>query len=266
MSEYQYYEFQAIDRPLTAEEMSELRSRSTRARITPTSFVNDYAWGHFKGDEDAWMERYFDAFVYLANWGTHVLKLRLPKRLLDVATAKKYGGGDDGFVHETTEKVILTFMSQEDSEWVEGAGCLSSMVSVRDELARNDLRALYLAWLVPVQTGELRDEELEPPVPPGLGRLSPALESLAEFLRIDGDLLHAAAEMSQPRGNSDLDPEHVRTWVRKLPSEDTERLLAAFIVDAAPTLVSELQQRYLALRQMHARKRAFIERLGKAGL
>src|SRR3990172_11206452 len=41
MSEDQYYEFQAIDRPLTAEEMGELRSFSTRARITPTSFVND---------------------------------------------------------------------------------------------------------------------------------------------------------------------------------------------------------------------------------
>ncbi len=50
MSEYQYYEFQAIDRPLTAKEMSELRSYSTRARITPTSFVNDYSWGSFKGD------------------------------------------------------------------------------------------------------------------------------------------------------------------------------------------------------------------------
>jgi hypothetical protein len=41
MSEYQYYEFQAIDRPLSVKEMSELRSCSTRARITPTSFVND---------------------------------------------------------------------------------------------------------------------------------------------------------------------------------------------------------------------------------
>ena len=41
MSEYQYYEFQAIDRPLTEKEMRELRSYSTRARITPTSFVND---------------------------------------------------------------------------------------------------------------------------------------------------------------------------------------------------------------------------------
>jgi hypothetical protein len=55
VSEYQYYEFQAVDRPLTAKEMSVLRGYSTRARISPTRFVNDYSWGNFKGDEDAWM-------------------------------------------------------------------------------------------------------------------------------------------------------------------------------------------------------------------
>ena len=90
MSEYQYYEFQAIDRRLSTREMAELRSFSTRARITPTSFVNDYQWGDFKGDEDAWMEKYFDAFLYFANWGTRVLKLRLSSRLLDSATARLY--------------------------------------------------------------------------------------------------------------------------------------------------------------------------------
>ena len=63
MSEYQYYEFQAIDRPLTDKQMQTLRSYSTRARITHTSFVNDYSWGSFKGDEDAWMAQYFDAFL-----------------------------------------------------------------------------------------------------------------------------------------------------------------------------------------------------------
>ena len=78
MSEYQYYEFQSIDRRLTADEMSELRSFSTRARITSTSFVNDYQWGGFKGNEDAWMDKHFDAFLYFANWGTRILKLRLP--------------------------------------------------------------------------------------------------------------------------------------------------------------------------------------------
>jgi hypothetical protein len=118
MSEYQYYEFQAIDRPLTGKEMSELRSYSTRARITPTSFVNDYAWGSLKGNEDAWMEKYFDAFLYLANWGTHVLKLRLPSRLLDPAVAKGYCGGDSAFVREKEGKVILSFVSEDE----EGGG------------------------------------------------------------------------------------------------------------------------------------------------
>jgi hypothetical protein len=40
MSEYQYYEFQALDRPLTQREMRELRKYSTRATITDTRFVN----------------------------------------------------------------------------------------------------------------------------------------------------------------------------------------------------------------------------------
>ncbi len=40
MSEYQYYEFVAIDQPLSADEQAELRAISTRALIAPTSFVN----------------------------------------------------------------------------------------------------------------------------------------------------------------------------------------------------------------------------------
>ena len=38
MSEYQYYEFVALDRPLTRAEQAELRELSTRATITSTRF------------------------------------------------------------------------------------------------------------------------------------------------------------------------------------------------------------------------------------
>ncbi len=68
VSEYRYFEFQAIDRPLSKKEIAELRSYSTRARITPTSFVNEYSWGNFKGDADVWMDKYFDGFLYIVNW------------------------------------------------------------------------------------------------------------------------------------------------------------------------------------------------------
>ena len=40
MSEYQYYEFQAIDRPLTQGEIAELRKLSSRASITPSRLHN----------------------------------------------------------------------------------------------------------------------------------------------------------------------------------------------------------------------------------
>src|SRR5215471_12825645 len=83
MSEYQYYEFQAIDRPLVEADVRALRALSTRARITATSFINSYEWGNFKGDPATLMKRWFDLHLYLTNWGTRRLMIRLPRRLLD---------------------------------------------------------------------------------------------------------------------------------------------------------------------------------------
>ncbi len=43
MSEYQYYEFRSLDRPLTKKQMDELRDYSSRAHISSDSFVNQPA-------------------------------------------------------------------------------------------------------------------------------------------------------------------------------------------------------------------------------
>ncbi|SRR6266566_2834811 len=247
MSEYQYYEFQAIDRPLTAREMNELRSYSTRARITATSFVNAYSWGDFKGNADAWMERYFDAFLYLANWGTHIVKLRLPVRLLDLEAADQYCG-ESASVREKDGNIILTFASEDDEAggWVdedEAEGELSSLISVRSELARGDLRALYLGWLLCVQNGELDDDEIEPAVPDGLGQLSASLSSFAEFLRIDTDLIDAAAAVSPPLIETEPRPGEIRERLAQLPVTDKDDLLERLMAGSEATLGSELVQR-----------------------
>ena len=88
MSEYQYYEFLAIDRPLTEDEIAALRMLSTRAAITPVSFTNEYNWGNFKGDPDKLMQHFFDAHVYVANWMTAIFILRVPIEVLDEETVK----------------------------------------------------------------------------------------------------------------------------------------------------------------------------------
>jgi hypothetical protein len=90
MSEYQYYEFIAIDEPLTPKQMAELRACSSRANITPASFVNDYQWGDLKGDPVDWMRRYFDAHVYVANWCTCILFLRLPKSAFNAGILRDF--------------------------------------------------------------------------------------------------------------------------------------------------------------------------------
>lgn len=122
MSEYQYFEFQAIDRPLNAREMAALRARSTRARITPTSFVNEYHWGDFKGDPDAWMAKYFDAFLYLTNWGIRTFKLRLPSRLISPETMRLYCDGEIFAVRRSGAHCVLTYNLEEEpgGDWAEG--------------------------------------------------------------------------------------------------------------------------------------------------
>ena len=57
MSEYQYYEFRALDRPLNKKEMGVLRSISSRAEITSTSFINTYNWSDLKADPDKLIQK-----------------------------------------------------------------------------------------------------------------------------------------------------------------------------------------------------------------
>jgi hypothetical protein len=243
MSEYQYYEFQAIDRRLTAREMAKLRCFSTRARISPTSFVNEYEWGDFKGDEDAWMDEYFDAFLYFANWGTRILKLRVPSRLFDGATAGAYCIGESASVREHEDKTILTFVSeQEEDEWPEESDALSVLTPIRTQLSRGDLRSLYLGWLLSVQTGEVEDDEIEPPVPPGLKDLDGALERLVDFLRIDMDLIEIAAAASPAMQGASLSRETIREWMAAQTAAEKDDYLERFIADEDPVLLAELQR------------------------
>ncbi|MBV8879495.1 MAG: hypothetical protein JO332_06015, partial [Planctomycetaceae bacterium] len=90
MSEYQYYEFLAIDRPLNARQMAELRAISTRAEITPTRFMNTYEWGDLKARPIDLVKKYFDAFVYFDNWGTRECMFRLPVDKVDLKAAAPY--------------------------------------------------------------------------------------------------------------------------------------------------------------------------------
>ncbi|QSQ28392.1 hypothetical protein JY651_35575 [Pyxidicoccus parkwayensis] len=248
MSEYQYYEFQAVDRPLTSKEQAELRALSTRAEISATRFTNVYHYGDFKGAPHQMMERYFDAHIYTANWGTRVFMLRLPRKRFDPRLAAPYLTNDQGISLQTTRThVILTFaVEEEPGEWDETeAPELAELLPLRADLLAGDPRCLYLGWLRAVAAGVLDDEEVEPPVPPGMKPPSGALDSLARFLDIDPALLQVATAAS-PHAAARLSPSRdvLAAWVKALPSQEKDALLLRLVEGQDPHLGAELLQRF----------------------
>jgi hypothetical protein len=245
MSEYQYYEFQAVDRPLTSEQMSELRSVSSRGRIAPTSYVNEYHWGDFKGSPHRWMERYFDAFLYLTNWGTRWLMFAVPANLLDPETVAPYCGEDGLSCRIKDERIILSFCASEVEEvgWIEDVYRLSSMISLRSDLIYGDFHCLYLGWLLGVQRGEFDDSEIEPPVPPGLKQLNGQLQEFAGFLDIDHDLISTAAENSPRRAVQDLSKSDIEKWLSTLSVEEKDAAIIGLLEQGGPHVVAEFRKR-----------------------
>jgi len=245
VSEYQYYEFVAVDRPLDQGQMERLRVLSPQAAITPTSFVSTYHWGDFRGDPRKLMEQHFDGFLHLATWGARRVMLRLPARLLPLEVANRYCVGDSARAWTTGNHVILDLSSEdEEGGWAySGEGLLARIIQVRAELASGDLRTLYLAWLACVQAEDVGPNEPEPQVPPGLDGLSPSLRGLAEFLRVDPDLC-AAAAASPPPDTAVPSAAQAARWVAGLPTADKDAILLRLLRDDDPHLRAELLRRF----------------------
>jgi hypothetical protein len=248
MSEYQYYEFQAIDQLLNAEQQAYLRKLSSRVELTSRSAIYTYSYSSFRADPLELLKQHFDAFLYVANWGSKQLAFRFPRNALNPDELKAYFAFDEMTLETSGDNMILNIeFNPEDGYggWIEGNGILGSLISLRDDLLRGDLRALYIAWLKAAlwyeetlndEYGEYDEEEedsgdelargdpdlIEPPLPAGLQELTPALRALIEFLEIDEDLVTAAAQASPPLKSTG---EPYEEWVAKLSLEERDAFL-----------------------------------------
>lgn len=250
MSEYQYYEFQAIDRPLTEEEQQAVARLSSRVDPHPRRAVFVYHYGDFRGDPEKILAQYYDAMLYITSWGSRQLMFRFPKSLLDLESVQAYCRPPivEDYISCSTvgEYAILNveFRDEEGGGWVEGEGWLPAMIGLRDDVLRGDYRALYLAWLKTPEVEDLRDSVIEPPVPPGLNRLSPSLRSFVEFFGIDEHLVQAATETSSDcRAMSD---DWLHGAIARLPAEERDAFLLR-LGRGEPHLSVELNRRLCQL-------------------
>ncbi|MFC1743661.1 hypothetical protein ACFL35_06675 [Candidatus Riflebacteria bacterium] len=226
MSEYQYYEFVSVDKPLSQKEMKQLRSISTRARITPSGFVNEYNWGDLSASPVELMKKYFDAHFYYANWGTIVFMVRLPEDLLLPETVSSFVCEWSLDIKKFKKHWLITWSLDEpeiyDTFFQEGMASLSSLLPIRQELLEGDLRSLYIGWLACVSRNLIAKEVKEPIVMPGFGNLTAPQQVLADILEVEPDL-QGASHGIPPENKLEDEKERFELWLK---SQSKEKFVA----------------------------------------
>jgi hypothetical protein len=229
MSEYLYYEFQTIDRPLSEQEQREVDALSSHIDVTPRQAVVTYNYSDFKHDPKKVLVKYFDAMLYTADWGTRRLMFRFPKALVSLKDMAPFYL-DEGVDMETIgDHVVLDIWYEEESGYEDEALTLSPFLRLRDDLLHGDYRTLYLGWLQAATRDdiELTEEELEPPVPPGLGELHTALAEFRRVFGVDPHLLEAAAQASPPLRVQPIG--ELEQAIARLPRSFCDNLLARLL-------------------------------------
>jgi len=239
MSTYEFYEFIALDRILDLKEQAALRAISSRAEISATRFWNEYSFGSFKGNPVTFLEGYFDAHVYFANWGTYTFMLGLPIEAVDPELCRRYLPGELTHVSKKAGRIVLSLTRSEDgADYVNDENWMSQLLPLRGEIIAGDLRPLYLGWLAAISDEHGPIEGDEPPVPAGLKLLTSAQRALVEFLRIPRALVKEAANASPPAVKSaKVD---VEGWVKTLTPARMREIILKLLTAEPGVLKSRL--------------------------
>ena len=235
MSEYQYYEFKKVTGKLTSYEQNALRSISSRAQITATSFINFYHYSDLNASPKELLKRYFDLYLYTANWGSAMFAIKVPKQALDKELINIFAAGDIFEIDETDKYWTLRWSTGDIDDYgnidysdlESDSELMQELEDIRDEILSGDLRSLYLGWLAGVHYGEVSDDAKEPMLVSGLGQLTQAQQNLCELLQISPDLVSAAALGSPVL--STKDNAHIDDYVEHLPESQLRKMAKALL-------------------------------------
>ncbi len=249
MSEYQYYEFAALDGPISDAGLRYAEGCSSRAEVSRVHWRNVYNFGDFGGSVERLLQHY-DAHFYIANWGSVRFALSFPDGVLDPEALKPYVRGHAQYENilttasNGTRTIVWWDRHEEDGwGWTEGEGTISRLSGIREELMRGDYRALFLGWLADFHPDEWRDPRdhavLVPPIPSGLDCLTSAHQALIEHFPVDQDALTVA--VGQATGG--MPPRMpISRVVANLSATDMKALLVRVAEGDGSRVMSELNR------------------------
>ncbi|MGK7914006.1 MAG: hypothetical protein AB4038_00430, partial [Prochloraceae cyanobacterium] len=170
------------------------------------------------------------------------LMFRFPKSLLNLEQIQPYCLEDFLSISLVNNYAILDiqFHDEEGFGWVEGEGYLDSLIGLRQEILEQDYRLLYLAWLKGMTWLELDEQDLEPPIPPGLKKLSSSLKSFVKIFEVDESLLKIAAQSSPKQAT--ISVRDLQGAIQQLSRTECEEILLQ-LAQGEPGLRAQLNQK-----------------------
>ncbi len=217
MSEYQYYEFQSIDQALSTKDRKEISSWSSRSDCSNRKAVFNYSYGDFPKNINEVLLKYFDAALYLSNWGTRQLLFKLPIALVNLNSLLAYNTSiyleqeSCLNIEQKGEFVVIDINLNKEEWWIEGEGVLSDLVGLRNAILEGDYRSLFIVWLHILSLKYEQEEMVEITsinpnlIPPNLKETTSELDALIEFAAINKDWIVAAANYSKTTTKENID-------------------------------------------------------------
>lgn len=166
MSEYQYYEFCNLEKPLSKKVREYMRSLSSRAHVSSHGASYVYNYGDFRGSSEEILLKYFDVFFYISNWGTVNLMFKYPANKINFGEIKKFTKEDIIACEKHKDHVVVNIIiDNEDSGWINGDEILPDLLPLYDELKAKDYRLFDIVMAIDNNvngSGELDIESLKP--------------------------------------------------------------------------------------------------------
>lgn len=252
MSEFQFVEFRAIDRPLSDHQLEFMGRQSSRAEFSRWEFKVEYHYSSFRGNVDEMLRNGYDVFLTYCNDGYREIRMRLPDGFpFPKSVWSKYIGveGLKWTADKTGRAGILTlapYLEEAYNEVWESDDYLNATTKLREMLIGGDLRALYVLWLCNAILSSDEEEALmEPPVPHGLGDLPDEAAALLVFFEADPLLVDAAAIDIPTFDAQGAQYDSIKTWMARIAdsrrNEIIQRLLSEDPIAVKAELLSEIR-------------------------
>ncbi|PCI35164.1 MAG: hypothetical protein COB50_05605 [Thiotrichales bacterium] len=165
MSEYQYYEFCSIQKPLSQQARQVMQSLSSRAVVGThgACYIYNYNYGDFRGNSSELLLKYFDIFFYISNFGCMELSFKFKQSQVNFEQIKAYCIQDIIICKEHNSHLLLDICinNEEGGGWIDGEGLLPKMLTLHDEIIAGNYDILELAAKIHDKISAGQSDDLE---------------------------------------------------------------------------------------------------------